>query len=127
MHKVQNEPTLRQSFNKVNLANFRNSLSVLSWNNVTGISCNNVDEAYNQFWNDFKLLFDLHFPLKLQRFNKNVHSKNKFITQKILISRQKKIELLKKHVKSRTPESKACYNLYQNLYNKVNRASKKMY
>jgi exonuclease III len=41
--KVSEEPTYRRSFNNTNLTNFRNDLSVLSWNNV--MSCNNVDEA----------------------------------------------------------------------------------
>ena len=112
-------------FNNTNLSNFRNDLSVLSWNSV--LACNNVDEAYNLFWNDFKTLFDLHFPLKLQKFNKNLHSKNKFITQGILVSRKRKIELLKNHVKARTPVTKELYTNYRNMYNRVIRASKKMY
>jgi hypothetical protein len=88
---------------------------------------NNVDEAYNLFWTDFKTFFDLHFPLKRQKFNKNFHSKNKFITQGILVSRMRKNELLKLHVKSRTPESKEIYSNYRNMYNKIVRASKKLY
>jgi exonuclease III len=123
--KVSREPTYRRSFNHTNLSNFRNSLSALSWNNV--MQCNFVDEAYNLFWSDFKTFFDLHFPLKKQKFNKNFHSKNKFITQGILVSRRRKNELLKLHVKSRTPESKEIYCNYRNMYNKIVRASKKLY
>jgi hypothetical protein len=123
--KVSEEPAYRRSFNNTNLSNFRNDLSVLSWNSV--LACNNVDEAYNLFWNDFKTLFDLHFPLKLQKFNKNLHSKNKFITQGILVSRKRKIELLKNHVKTRSPVTKELYTNYRNMYNRVIRASKKLY
>jgi hypothetical protein len=45
----------------------------------------------------------------------------------LLISRQKKNELLKAHVKARTPEAKERYCNYRNLHNKVIRASKKLY
>jgi Reverse transcriptase (RNA-dependent DNA polymerase) len=108
-----------------NMTSFRNNLSLLSWNNV--LTCNNVDEAYDNFWTDFKTLCDLHFPLRKQKFNKNLHKKNKFMTNGLLISRQTKNELFKQSCKNRCPESKQCYVNYRNVYNKLLRASKKMY
>jgi hypothetical protein len=123
--RVSRDPQYNRSFNNANMSNFKESLSNLAWNNV--IMCNNVDEAYDEFWSDFKTLFDLHFPLKKQKFNRNIHKINKFMTQGLLTSRQRKNELLKLYVKNRNFESRQLYCNYRNLYNKILRACKKLY
>jgi hypothetical protein len=93
------------SENNMNL--FRDNLKNLSWNNATCID--NVDNAYDCFWSDFNTLFDYHFPLKTCKFNKNFHTKNNFMTNGLLVSRRRKIELLKSNLKERSIETKAEY------------------
>jgi Reverse transcriptase (RNA-dependent DNA polymerase) len=123
--KAANETVYKRNFSYNNMSQFRDSLRNLSWINVT--TCNDVDVAYNNFWGDFKMLFDLYFPLKKQKFNKNLHKKNKFMTLGLLTSRLRKNELLKLNLKNRTPESRLLYCNYRNLYNRILRASKKLY
>ena len=105
--------------------NFKDAIRNLRWQNVT--SCNNVNESYQIFWNDFKTLYDLHFPLIHSKFNRNIHSINKFMTRGLLISRVRKNLLLKNCAKNRTLENASAYRTYRNLYNSVLRASKKLY
>jgi hypothetical protein len=123
--KISSKPAAQRNFNATNMSNFRDGLSNLSWINVT--TCDNVDTAYENFWGDFKTLFELYFPFKKVKVNKNYHKINKFMTQGLLVSRQRKIELLKANIKNRTPESKMQYCNYRNVYNKLLRASKKLF
>ena len=105
--------------------NFKDAIRNLRRQNVT--SCNNVIESYQIFWNDFKTLYDLHFPLIHSKFNRNIHGLNKFMTRGLLISRVRKNLLLKNCAKNRTLENASAYRTYRNLYNSVLRASKKLY
>jgi len=79
------------------------------------------------FWDTFKTLVDLHFPLTKTKFNKKFHKKQGFMTKGLLISRLAKIKLHQNSVALRTPESIATYKKYRNLYNTILRASKKLY
>ena len=107
------------------MLNFKDAIRNLRWQNVT--SCNNVNESYQIFWNDFETLYDLHFPLIHSKFNRNIHGLNKFMTRGLLISRVRKNLLLKNCAKNRTLENASAYKTYRNLYNSVLRASKKLY
>ena len=97
----------------------------LNWRDV--LNCNDVNVSYNLFWQDFKSLYDIHFPLKSVRFNKNLHGINKFMTRGLLISRLTKIKLLKQSVKNPNKVSSEAYRKYRNIFNSVLRASKKLY
>jgi hypothetical protein len=77
-----------------NLNNFKQDLAVTDWGGV--LSSNDVDESYAEFWNCYKTCHDANFPLKRKRFNKNIHKKNEFMTQGLLISRNTKNKLHKK-------------------------------
>ena len=46
---------------------FRSCLENLSWRNV--LNSNDVDDSYNLFWNDFRMLFDQNFPAKKVKIN----------------------------------------------------------
>ena len=103
---------------------FRADLGTLGWQNV--LACSEVDESYGLFWNDFKALYELHFPLKQVKFYKNLHSINKFMTRGLLVSRATKNNLLKINAAKRSPKSLENYKNYRNIYNKILRASKKL-
>ena len=49
-------------FSGANIGRFRECLGKLSWRNV--LNTRNVDDSYNLFWTDFKLLYDQNFPVK---------------------------------------------------------------
>ena len=56
---------LKQDISRHRMARFKEDLSNLRWRNV--LACEEVDESFNLFWQDFKTLYDLHFP-----FNPNL-------------------------------------------------------
>ena len=92
--KVQNMTKTKRNFSKTNLRRFKDNLGACNWNNVT--NCNEVNSSYNNFWEDFHTLFELHFPLTKVKLNKNVHNVNNFMTKGLLISRKNKNLLQKK-------------------------------
>ncbi len=114
-----------RDFNSQNVNRLRDSLKNLTWNDT--LSCNDVDLSYNHFWDSFKPLYNLCIPIKTKKFNKNIHKISNHITQGILISRSTKLNLHKTSIISPTPENIAKYRTYRNLYNKLNRISKKLY
>jgi hypothetical protein len=61
----------KRFFTNESLNNFKNDLQNLSWREV--LQGDNVDNCYELFWNDFKALYDLRFPIKSVRFNRNVN------------------------------------------------------
>ncbi len=69
--KKQVKVTTSRNFSLTNLNNFKTALNGTDWPNVTNSS--SVDEAYDIFWNSYKELFDVIFPKKQARFNRNIH------------------------------------------------------
>ena len=106
-HSNPNKPTFRQDMSRHKMEKFRADLGKLGWQNV--LASREVDESYGLFWNDFKTLYDLHFPVKQVKFNKNIHSINKFMTRGLLISRATKNNLLKINAAKRSLESSQTY------------------
>ena len=107
------------------ISKFKASLSNLSWQDVR--NSKNVDESYEIFWNDFKPLYEIHFPTKTVPFNKNVHKINNFMTKGLLISRLRKNALLKASLALRNANASLAYKKYRNIFNSLIRASKLMY
>jgi len=110
-----------RNFSYVNMNGFRENLRTCNWRNV--IENNDVNASYDIFWNDFSMLFDLHFPIKKVKFNKNVHKKNDFMTLGLLTSRNTKNELHKKALQN--PELFiGHYKKFRNIYNSLVKLSK---
>jgi hypothetical protein len=72
-------------------------------------------------------LYNLFFPLKTIRFNKNIHNKQPFMSSGLLKSRATKSRLYHENLSQCTPESKIRYTTYRQLYFKTVRAAKKLY
>ena len=123
--KIKKPPVVFRDMSLQQMTSFRAALGNLSWQNV--LQSQNVDESYDTFWNDFKPLYELHFPEKRVPFNKNIHKINHFMSKGLLISRQKKNELFKTSVSKRDTESIESYKIYRNIYNRLIKASKKLY
>jgi Reverse transcriptase (RNA-dependent DNA polymerase) len=107
-----------------NLKNLQDSLKNLQWQDVLG--ANNVNECYDLFWDNFKMLYDMHIPLVNVRFNRNKHKINGFMTGGLMVSRNTKITLLKKSLIEPTEQNILKYKTYRNLYNKIVRVAKKV-
>jgi hypothetical protein len=116
---------LTRKFNTESLRNFKMQLAALSWEEV--LSKTDVDLAYECFFQDFKSLFDLNFPPNSKKFNKNFHKVNEFMTSGLLVSRRTKLALQKKSIASPSATNISAYKNYRNIYNKLLRASKKLY
>ena len=75
----------------------------------------------------FISLYELYFPEKQVKFNKNVHYKEKWMTKGLLKSRSTKLKLYEKSLKSPSQDNISFYKRYKNLYNRVSRARQKIY
>ena len=114
-----------RNFSETNITNFNDLLNSLSWENV--LNDNNVQSSYDAFSQIFNEMFDLYFPLRKIKFNKNIHKKSPFMTKGLMISRQTKFKLSKKSIKQPTQLNIENFKKYRTLYNKLINAAKKLY
>ena len=121
----QNANIKKRNLCNENIERFRASLSNISWRNVTSSDDTNI--AFELFWTDFNALFELNFPEKTVKFNKNLHPKQPFLTKGLLISRKNKLELHKLSLLSPTDSNITKYKQYRNIYATILRKSKQMY
>jgi hypothetical protein len=97
----------------------------MDWTCVT--NCNDVDQAYSEFWNCYKACHDTNFPLKRKRFNKNYHKLQQFMTAGLLISRSTKNKLHKLSITDPSMANTQKYKNYKTIYSRVLRGAKKLY
>ena len=114
-----------RNFSKLNLSSFNNALLNLSWSSVT--SSTDTQTSYNNFHDTFLSLYELFFPLKKFKFNKNTHKLESWMTTGILTSRLEKIRLCKFTHKHPSPNNLVIFKTYRNLFNKIVKAAKKMH
>jgi signal recognition particle subunit SEC65 len=116
---------ISRDFSVVNLHEFRDQLEAADWNHVYNQL--EVDTAYEEFWSTYNTLFNQTFQLKRQRFNKNIHKKQKFMTNGLLISRKTKNILHKTSIANPTVENLSKFKNFKTVYQRVLRAAKKLY
>ncbi len=104
---------------------FRDALRSLNWLDV--VSSQDVNTSCNNFWQTFKPLYDIHFPIAYIRPNKNIYKINNFMTKGLLISRINKNKLHKSYLSNPTPVSFNNFKTYRNIYNALIRKSKKLH
>ena len=114
-----------RDFSDVNTARFSESIRAISWNRITSID--NANNSFDEFSNIFHELYNLHFPLLQKKLNRNTHGFEPWMSRGILVSRLTKISLCKESVKNPRDQIINKFKTYRNLYNKVIKASKKMY
>jgi len=100
---------------------FKRQLGELNWNSV--LEKNDIDEAYDEFWSSYTVLYNRNFPLKNRRFNKNVHKIQQFMTIGLLTSRKSKNVLFKTSIAFPTAENIAKYKNFKSVYQRVVRAA----
>jgi hypothetical protein len=108
-----------------NILRFKNDLENINWTTVT--NCNDPQIAYDLFSEIFIDLYNLHFPVKNVRLNRNIHKYEKWFTRGLLVSRRKKLYLANRAVRFPTIENKSLYSTFRNVYNRVVKESKKLY
>ena len=113
----------KRNFDVHNKEVFKNYISTLTWNNVIASNCPN--EAYDIFWDDFYNIFELSFPKKKVKINRNKHCINKFMTKGLMKSRRTKLNLSAKA--KRSNDDKLKYISYRNLYNSILKKAKAIY
>jgi len=114
-----------RNYSLQNLNNFKFDLSIADWNNV--LSQNDANLAYNGFWKTYEDCHNANFPLIRKRFNKNIHKKQPFMTQGLLVSRNTKNKLHKLSITNPNADSIQRYKTYKTLYFKTVRGAKKLY
>jgi hypothetical protein len=80
-----------RDFSADNEIKFRESLNSISWNVVK--DAEDAQMAFNIFSDIFNNLFELHFPFRTIKFNKNIHKKDPWMSRGLLISRLQKLKL----------------------------------
>jgi hypothetical protein len=114
-----------RDFSRQNLDKFNAALHNVRWGFVQEEDDPQI--AYTLFSDTFLNLYNLHFPLREIRFNKNHHTIEPWMSKGLLISRSRKHELASLSAKNPTPNSILIFKAYRNLYNKTLRAGKKLY
>ena len=124
--KCKQKPQLtKRNMSAENAEFFKNELRKISWEDV--LADPEVDSAYSKFWNKFETLFDLSFPISRVSFNRNHNRVNDYMTAGLLVSRKNKLNLHKIAIADPSDGNLSRYKKYRNLYNKIVRASKKLY
>jgi hypothetical protein len=71
--KLAEKPKMVRMSNAENINRFKMLLAASDWADVTNSLC--VDGSYNAFWSIYSNLYEICFPLKKIRFNRNIHKK----------------------------------------------------
>lgn len=121
--KIKNDNfVFRRNFSEFKKDLFRQALAARTWNNV--YTCLDPNEAYLAFFDEFKTLFDFHFPLIRVRVNINRTPLNKFMSKGLLISRNVKLKLARKAKASKLTGDVEKFKKYRNVYNTLVRKAK---
>jgi hypothetical protein len=123
--KHREKTTSVRQFSQVNLNNFKMALGGTDWSPV--LNSNNVESAYDEFWSIYLALYELTFPKKKMRFNKNFNKRFQFRTNGLLISRRTKNNLYKKQIIDNSPQNVEKYKKFKQIYFKTLRAAKTLY
>jgi hypothetical protein len=74
-----------RKFSTENINRFKESLRNQCWRDV--LASEDVNVGCGTFWETFSTLYDIHFPIIITKFNRNIHKLNEFMTAGLLISR----------------------------------------
>jgi hypothetical protein len=118
-------PKPTRLFSLENHQRFKLALSQISW--LDTINSTDVNRSFDLFWNTFKTLFDMHFPLVTRQPNCNLHKLNPFMTTGLLTSRITKNKLHLKSVAYPSAFNTQTYKAYRNLYNSLIRKSRQLF
>jgi len=104
---------------------FNEMLSMNNWENV--LNELSPQTSFDNFYDEFDSAFNLHFPVREVRFNKNIHKIEGFMTRGLMVSRLRKLKLGSIFSKNKTEENSIAYKTYRDIYNMVIRNAKKIF
>ena len=114
-----------RNFGPATIQKFKENLSNIHWENV--MDSTDPQSSIDSFLKTFLELYNLHFPEKQTKFNKNFNGKEKWMTAGLLVSRREKISLCSLSIKKPTVANISAFKKYRNIYNTTIRAAKKLY
>ena len=121
----KNKFSYGRQFTEEKILEFKQLLDNENWDDI--LEEMDAENSFKLFMNKFTSSFDLIFPLKKLKFNKNKHKIQSFMTKGLLVSRSTKFKLSEISIKCKNEENVTKYKIYRDLYNKVLRNSKKLY
>ena len=124
-HRPSHKTIVSRDFSAANCQRFKELLHGFSWNSIR--ECTDAQEAFSLFNNTFLSLYEANFPIVTSKFNRNIHSIEKWFSKGLLISRANKNKLSKKCFTHPTHENLCNFKLYRNTYNSTVRAAKKLF
>jgi hypothetical protein len=111
-----------REFSEINFRLFRETLQATNWDFV--LTCQDTQIAYNYFSDTFNNLFNVFFPTKVVKLNRNKHCLEPWMSRGLLVSRNEKIKRCKLSVKIPTQANIEKFKTYRNMYNKLIKAAK---
>ena len=124
--KIKRNPyKFSRDFSPTNVNQFKLALSNQSWVDV--ISSVDTNLACDNFLNIFFNLYEIFFPEKRTKINKQYHNINGFMTKGLLISRTRNLNLALQSKRFPTETNKQIYRSYRNIYLKMVGRAKKLY
>lgn len=114
-----------RDFSTENIDRFKQALLNQNWFGV--LNSNDTNESCNFFLNTFFELYEIIFPTKRVKFNRQYHRINAFMSKGLLIARANNLKLAFKAKKYPTALNKEIYRSRRLIYNKMIRLSKKIH
>ena len=110
-----------------NLLKFKKLLDATDFSHILQINCPN--ESFNEFIAKYKSAFDKAFPLKSVKINNKHIKREPCVTPGLLTSsrRATRTKLLTKKLRNPTDNNSHTFASYNNVYNKIKRATKANY
>lgn len=104
---------------------FLNALNSRSWLEILTLNCPNLAcDLFCQIFND---LFEIFFPIKTCKLNKNHIPLNPFMSHGLLKSRKTKLKLARRLKSNPSNANKAYFRRYRNVYITTVKKAKKLY
>ena len=117
--------TLKRFYSETNINLFKNLLSTVTWESV--LNEPNASDAFSNFTEIWETLFNQCFPLKRILVNRRLFPINEFFTKGLVVSRNRKNELYRTYLKTRSETDFNLYKTYRNVFNRCVRISKKSF
>ena len=116
--------TSSRHFTNEKINNIKRDLNKINWDFLVNMDANS---SINNFIDLFTNILDLHCPYKKKKCNPNYDKIQVWMTDALMISRRKKLELQKTFIKSKNAKDRESYKTYNKIYVKLIKKSEELY